>query len=97
MARISVLDPTAAPPEVDSDPGPDAGALAGRVVGIRYDSAWRSWEWALDEWRQSLEAAGATVRLWSAGNRIGHEGEQTFAELAEFVDTVDVAVIGLGN
>lgn len=97
MARISVLDPTAAPPEGDADPGPDAGPLAGRVVGIRYDSAWRSWEWALDEWHQSLEAAGATVRLWSAGNRIGDEGEQTFAELAEFVDAVDVAVIGLGN
>lgn len=97
MARISVLDPTAAPPEVDADPGPDAGDLAGRVVGIRFDSAWRSWEWALDEWRQSLEGAGATVRLWSSGNRIGDEGEQTFAELAEFVDEVDVAVIGLGN
>ena len=97
MARISVLDPTAPPPEVDPDPGPAAGALAGRVVGIRYDSAWRSWEWALDEWCRSLEAAGATVRLWEAGNRIGAEGEQTFSELGAFVDEVDVAVVGLGN
>jgi hypothetical protein len=97
MARIRVLDPTAAPPEVDPDPGPDAGPLSGRIVGIRYDSAWRSWEWAIDEWRQALEAAGIEVKLWLAGNRVGDEGERTFAELEQFADSVDIAVVGLGN
>lgn len=97
MTKTTILDPTAAPPEVDADPGPDAGALAGRTVGIRYDTAWRSFEWALDEWKRELEAAGVQVHLWCAGNRVGEDGERTFAELDEFAETVDVAVVGLGN
>ena len=97
MTRIKILDPTAEPPEVDPDPGPEAGALAGRQVGIRHDTAWRSFEWVLDEWRNELQAAGADVRVWNAGNRVGEEGERTFRELDEFAEGVDVAIVGLGN
>lgn len=97
MARIRVLDPTAAPPEDDPDPGPDAGPLGGRTVGIRYDRAWRSFEWVIDEWARELRATGADIRTWCAGNRIGDEGERTFAELEAFVGEVDVAIVGLGN
>jgi hypothetical protein len=97
VARVTVLDPTAPPPEVDADPGPDAGPLAGKVVGIRFDTAWRSFEWVLDEWAQRFRDEGAEVRLWCAGNRIGDDGERTFKELAEFAEGVDLAVVGLGN
>jgi hypothetical protein len=97
MGRITVLDPTAAPPEVTPEPGPDAGPLAGRLVGIRTDETWHSWEWVIDEWRRELDAAGATVRVWVAGNRIGEQGEQTFRELDQFASDVDIAVVGLGN
>jgi hypothetical protein len=97
VARITVLDPTAAPPEVDPDPGPDAGSLAGRVVGVRSDRTWPSFEWVLDEWTRELRAAGAQVRPWRAGNRIGDEGIRTFAELDDFATDVDIALIGLGN
>ena len=97
MARITVLDPTAAPPEVDPDPGPDAGSLTGRVVGVRSDRTWPSFEWVLDEWTRELQAAGARVRAWRAGNRIGDEGIRTFTELDDFATDVDIAVIGLGN
>ena len=97
MARIRVLDPTAAPPAVDPQPGPDAGALAGKRVGLRYDRAWRSWLWVLDEWAPRFEAAGAQVVRFEAGNRIGDEGEATFAALDRFADDVDVALVGLGN
>jgi len=97
MARITILDPTATPPEVTPDPGPDAGSLAGRLIGLRTDETWHSWEWVLDEWKQSLDAAGAQVRVWNAGNRIGEEGEQTFRELDDFAAEVDVAIVGLGN
>jgi hypothetical protein len=97
MARIIVLDPTAAPPEVDPDPGPDAGLLEGRTVGIRYDSAWKSFEWAIDEWTPRLADTGADVRSWRAGNRIGDEGARTRAELESFATDVDVALVGLGN
>jgi hypothetical protein len=97
VARITVLDPTAAPPEVDPDPGTDAGDLAGRIVGIRSDRTWPSFEWVLDEWTRELTAAGAQVRAWRAGNRIGDDGVRTFAELDDFATDVDIAVIGLGN
>src|SRR5205807_1798451 len=97
MTRITVLDPTAPPPEGQRGPGPDAGPLAGKVVGIRSDRTWRSFEWVADEWATSLESAGATVRRWCAGNRIGEEGPRTAAELDTFATDVDIAVVGLGN
>jgi len=97
MSRIVVLDPTAAPPEVDADPGPDAGSVAGRIVGIRHDTAWKSFEWVIDEWIARLQDAGADVRRWCAGNRIGDEGERTRTELESFATDVDIAVVGLGN
>ena len=97
MARIRILDPTAEPPAVDPDPGPDAGPLAGKRVGLRYDSAWRSWLWALDEWEPRLRAAGADCVRWEAGNRIGEGGEDTFAKLGVFAADVDAALVGLGN
>jgi hypothetical protein len=97
VSRIRILDPVAAVPEVDSDPGPDAGTLAGKRVGLRYDTAWQSYEWVLDEWIPRLRAAGATVHTWVAGNRIGEGGEVTASELAEFAANVDLGIVGLGN
>ena len=97
MARTRILDPTAPPPVVDTDPGPDVGPLAGKRVGIRFDRAWRSWLWVIDEWVPRLEAAGAVVDRWEAGNRVGDEGKRTSAELDAFADRVDVALVGLGN
>ena len=97
MARVRILDPTAPPPAQDLDPGPDAGTLRGRLVGLRTDTAWRSFEWVLDEWEPLLIEAGAEVRRFVAGNRIGEEGDHTFAELAAFATDVDLAIVGLGN
>jgi hypothetical protein len=97
MTRITILDPTAPAPATDPDPGPSPEHLAGAVVGIRSDRTWRSFEWIVDEWRPPLESAGARVRPWVAGNRIGDEGERTRAELADFVAGIDIAVVGLGN
>src|SRR5262249_17928037 len=97
MPRTRILDPTAPPPAVDPDPGPDAGPLAGKRVGFRYDHAWRSWEWVIDEGAPRIEAAGATVVRFVAGNRSGDEGERTFAALDRFAADVDIALVGLGN
>ena len=97
MERIRVLDPTASPPEVSTAPGPAAGPLAGRRVGIRFDQTWQSFLHVKAEWTRSLEALGATVIAWNAGNRIGEEGERTRKELEEFADDVDIAIVGLGN
>ena len=97
MERIRVLDPTAAPPEVSTDPGPLAGPLAGQRVGIRFDRTWKSFFHVKDEWRRSLEAAGARIHEWEAGGRVGEEGERTREQLETFADAVDVAIVGLGN
>jgi hypothetical protein len=97
MGRIRILDPTAPAPAGDPDPGPDAGSLTGRTVGMRSDRTWRSFDWVVDEWTARFDAAGARVRPWVAGNRVGEAGERTRAELAGFVDAIDIAVVGLGN
>jgi len=97
MGRITVLDPTAPPPDEELGPGPDAGELAGRIVGFRHDLTWRSFEWVIDEWADRLREAGADIVVWTAGNRVGEQGEQTARRLEEFADAVDVAVVGLGN
>jgi hypothetical protein len=97
MARITILDPTASAPDIDRHPGPDVSALDGLVVGIRSDRTWRSFEWVADEWELLLIAEGARVTRWVSGNRIGDEGERTRVELAEFVETADLAIVGLGN
>jgi hypothetical protein len=95
--KVTVLDPTAPPPDVDADPGPDAGPLVSRRVGIRFDRTWRSWLTVADDWATRFEAAGATVDRWEAGNRVGDACDRTATELDDFADRVDLAVVGLGN
>ncbi len=97
MARITILDPTAPPPEDGAAPEPLAEDLRGKLVGLRLDRAWRSFHWVAEEWARSFRALGARVELWVAGNRIGEEGERTRSELDRFASRVDVAVVGLGN
>ena len=97
MGRVRILDPTAAPPATDPDPGPDAGSLEGKRVGIRFDRAWRSWLFVIDEWETRLRGAGATVVRWEAGNRIAVDGQDTFSRLSVFAADVDAALVGLGN
>ena len=97
MPRITVLDPTAPPPEDVADAGPDVVSVTGKTVGIRLDRAWKSFEWVADEWARSFAGLGAEVKRWVAGNRVGDEGERTRAELQGFASSVDLAVVGLGN
>jgi hypothetical protein len=97
MGRIRILDPTAPPPDIDPDPGPDAGPLAGKKIGIRFDRAWKSFLWVIDEWKAPFQDLGAELVTWCAGNRIGDEGERTQHQLASFATDVDIALIGLGN
>ncbi len=99
MARITILDPTAQPPEVNPDPGPpfDAARLDGARIGIRYDLTWRSFDWVRDEWEKLLAEDGARVDQWCAGDRTGDAAESTLAELRAFAAEREVVVSGLGN
>jgi len=98
MTMGKVLVPTAVRLDDIASPGPDAGPLAGKTVGIRLDEIWRAWDWTADVWAQHFRQAGAKVIFWrSHQGRTGLEGERLEKELDQFLDAIDIAVIGLGN
>lgn len=97
MTRGMVLDPTATRDDDVASPGPDAGVLAGKTVGIRVDQIWRSWDWITEMWADRFRGAGATVTYWRSCGRSGEEGERMDRELKEWLKTIDVAVVGLAN
>lgn len=97
MARGMVLDPTATREDDIASPGPDAGVLAGKRVGIRTDQIWRAWDWIAESWADKLRGAGAHVSFWRSCGRSGAEGERMERELKEFLTTIDVAIVGLAN
>lgn len=97
MALIKVLDPTARRADDNASPGPDAGPLAGRTVGLRLDQIWRCWDWISDNWANKFRDAGAEVSFWRSTNRSGEEGEEQNRSLQGWLATLDVAVVGLAN
>jgi hypothetical protein len=97
MARGLILDPTAPREEGNASPGPDAGELAGKRIGIRVDQIWRCWDWISDIWAERLRAAGAEVSFWRSCGRSGAEGERMDRELREWLKSIDIAVVGLAN
>ena len=97
MARGRVLDPTSTRDDDIADAGPDAGVLAGKRIGFRVDRIWRAWDWISEDWAERLRAAGAAVSFWRSTDRSGAEGERQANELAEWLKTIDVAIVGLAN
>ena len=97
VATGFVLDPTASMANDISSPGPDAGDLKGKLVGIRLDQIWRAWDWISEIWAQEFRRAGAEVKFWRSCGRSGEEGERMAAQLEEFLACVDIAVVGLAN
>lgn len=97
MAIGKVLDPTAKREDDITSPGPDAGVLAGKRVGFRIDRMWRAWDWISELWAEKFREAGAEVVFWRSGGRSGDEGERHAREFQAFLDSIDVAVVGLAN
>lgn len=97
MAVGKVLDPTARRADDITSPGPDAGSLVGKRVGFRLDRMWRAWDWISELWAEKFREAGAEVVFWRSAGRSGDEGERCAAEYAEFLKSIDVAVVGLAN
>lgn len=97
-AHSMIVDPAAESGTSTDDPGPDAGLLSGKTVGFRVDVLWRSWDWVVDEWAAILGDAGAKTILWRRTQGLaGEAGEQHHRDFADFLGSVDVAVVGLGN
>lgn len=97
MARGIILDPTARRADDIADPGPDAGLLAGKRIGFRLDRMWRAWDWISEQWAEEFRKAGAEVSFWRSGGRSGDEGERHARDYAEFLQSIDIAVVGLAN
>lgn len=95
---ITILDPRVVPPR---DPETTTfsvdGSIAGKVVGLRLDTAWRSYIAIVEVWEELLTADGAIPKVLWAGERVGDEGVQTRADLEEWSRLIDVGVVGLGN
>jgi hypothetical protein len=96
---VEVLDPSGVAPDVGApNPGPDAGPLRGKTVAIRHDILWRSFDWTVEEWTASLEAAGATVLAWRrVQGLVGADYEQAQSEYEAMLARADVAISGLAN
>jgi len=93
-----VLDPCLHPQKAAETSVEAVGSLAGKRVGIRRDTAWRSWDWVTDEWERSLREQGAEVSYWRAVESVvGKEATVRAAGLDTFVEEIDVAVFGLCN
>ena len=97
MTKLTVLSPRPAGVVGAENPGPGIPGLRGLKVGLRRDEIWAPWDIISAEWARMFEEQGAEVRLWRAGGRTGGDGERTEAGLAEFLDGIDLAVLGLGN
>ena len=98
MPRVRVLVPTP-PPEAETTSATYrlAGGVRGARVGLRLDSAWRSYEIVAGVWQRMLTTDGADVVPLVTGARAGPAAERTRTDLEEWSRLVDCGVIGLGN
>jgi len=72
-------------------------ALRGVRVGVRQDATWRSWHIIAADWVERLRADGAEPLLLQTGERTGREGDKTRREMAQWLEAIDCAVVGLGT
>jgi hypothetical protein len=95
---LTILDPRVKPPADPVTPTfAVGGPLAGKVVGVRLDSSWRSFIAIVDEWEQLLRRDGAVPQVLWVGDRVGPVGERTRSDLEEWSRLIDIGVVGLGN
>jgi hypothetical protein len=95
---VTVLDPRGIAHADDGGAGPPAGSLRGKRVGFRIDVLWPAWDVVVEEWSKALIDAGGTVETWRRLQGLaGEEGRAKQAEYVQFVRSLDVAVVGLGN
>lgn len=95
---IRVLDPTASGPEKLEPPAPGVGELAGRVLGLRIDSTWRSFTRFAEAVREEALARWQVrdVVVFDPGRRHGPTEEER-RKVEGFVRDIDMAVVGLGT
>jgi hypothetical protein len=95
---IEILSPVALGPSETKPLAAGLPSLRGKILGIRVDRAWQSFQRYADELarlaRTQLDVAG--VVLFDPDARIGSPEAESGKVLA-FARTVDAAVVGLGT
>jgi hypothetical protein len=95
---IRIRRPTAMPSEGSPAPTFSVGKpLAGLRVGIRTDSAWRSWRKIASVWHERLVAGGALVSTVETHAMVGDTGAGDRKQIEELAAMVDCAIVGLGT
>jgi hypothetical protein len=98
MSTMWVRRPTAAPAGDTAAPTFKLGRpLAGVTVGIRTDTAWRSWRLIAQQWDEWLRRDGAQTVLVETGGQVGAVGADDRKHIVELAATVDCAIVGLGT
>lgn len=98
MTQIEILSPVSVGPEGTNKLAGALPSLAGKRLGIRRDSAWRSFEVFAEELGRLArkELGVAEVVMFDPEARIGTP-EQESARVEAFAKEVDAAVVGLGT
>jgi hypothetical protein len=98
MPTVDILSPVALGPADARPLTPPLARLAGAVLGIRVDRAWRSFLQFADELARiaRAEVGVGDVVVFDPDTRIGTP-EAESAKVADFARGVDVAVVGLGT
>lgn len=95
---IEVLDPTSKGTQSLQDPVPGLPTLRGRVLGIRADRTWTSFQRFADFLEETAGPRWGVARVvrFDPGVRIGTSEEER-RKVAGFVREVDAAIVGLGT
>jgi hypothetical protein len=98
MDTIAILSPVALGPADARALTPRLPTLRGKVLGIRVDRAWRSFQEYADELARLARERLAVrdVVLFDPDTRVGTP-EAESGKVAEFARRVDAAVVGLGT
>ncbi len=98
MAEIEILSPASLGPADVAELAPPLASLAGKRLGIRRDSTWRSFEVFAEELGDlARERLGvAEVVMFDPEARIGTP-EHESARVEAFAKEVDAAIVGLGT
>ena len=98
MPTIRIRRPTASPNESPAAPTFQVGRpLTGLRVGIRTDSAWRSWRKIASIWQELLVAGGGVVSTVETHAMVGDSGAGDRKQIEELAAVVDCAIVGLGT
>jgi hypothetical protein len=95
---IEILLPTPPPEPDDGSATYTLGRpIAGVDVGLRLDTAWRSYITVIDTWTTLFELDGAKPRVLWTGDHAGPNAAQTRSDLEDWSRLVECGVVGLGN